>query len=156
MAARKVDSLALAQDLASGQLTYAQIADKHGICESYVGQLARGEKGAEVKVLVDRILDGYAAQARALGKRLAVVAMGRLGALVGSDSAVPPDVQRKAAVDILTFTLGDPSKAEVNISQRVTGGVGSLTGLSDPTKAAVLRELGGPEFDDDGPADDPT
>lgn len=108
----------IVMDIARGELTWGQIAAKHGLSEPYVGQIARGEKRPELQARIDSYVEGLANQARRLGKRLASVAMGRLGALAAKDSKAPADVQRKAAVDILNHAIGDPSKTEVNVSQQ--------------------------------------
>lgn len=111
------DEDGLAMDIAQGQLTYEELAAKYELSVVYVGQISRGEKRPEIKAKVKAIRDGMIEQAKALGARLSSVAMARLGKLVAKDSTAVDDVQRKASVDILKFSLGDPSRPEINVNQ---------------------------------------
>ena len=120
---RKYDDEAVAQDLACGEFTAAQIAERHGLSASMVAKIACGVTRPDIQERVKAITDGHLEQARNLGKRLAGVAMARLGSLVGKDSEAGADVQRKAAVDILAHAMGDPSKTDVNVNQTNLPGV---------------------------------
>ena len=63
--------------------------------------------------------------------------------LIGKDPKDGPKVdsetKRKAAVDILRFALGDPSKAEVNVTQ-----TNALPGLGPKELEAIAKTKGGP------------
>ena len=103
--------------LAKGEKTYGQVAEAIGISEAMVAAISRGERRPELQEKINEACEGMLEQARRLGKRLASVAMGRLGSLVAKDSKAKSDVQRKAAVDILNHALGDPGKTEINVNQ---------------------------------------
>ena len=131
--------------IAEGGHTYGQIAAAAGLSESFVGQVVRGETRADLQPKIAATIDGYREQAKALGARLAGVAMARLGTLAAADSKAAHETQRKASVDILKFAIGDPSKPETNINQSQQQSAGpDLTALSPDLKAKVLGELGGP------------
>ena len=116
------DEDGLAMDIARGSLTYEELAEKYGLSVVYVGQISRGEARPEIQKKIDAITDGMLKQAKRLGTRLAGTALGRLGVLVAHSSQAPEEVQRKAAVDILKFSMGDPSRPEVNVVQSQSGG----------------------------------
>ena len=134
------DDDALALDIAQGVLAYAQIADKYDLAETTVGAIARGERRPELQAKIEAASQGMIDQARRLGARLAGVAMGRLGNLAGKDSEAPKEVQRKASVDILKFTIGDPSKPEMSVTQTQT-----FPGLDDDDLKAIAKRKGGPK-----------
>ena len=141
------DEDVLVADLAYGEMTQKAIAEKHGLSEIFVGQLSRGERRPELQARIEAVNEGMLEQTRRLGKRLAATAMARLGSLVAASSKAPEEVQRKASMDILAHALGDPSKPDQSVNVHQSNGP-DLAGLTDDTKAAVLKELG-------GPADDP-
>ena len=134
------DELLIA-DLAEGQLTYAQIGQRHGLSASQVGKIARGVHRPELQGEILAAAAGVREQAQRLGATLARTAWARLGRLV-SAADVADEVQRKAAVDILKMAHGDaPTPATPG---RPNAGP-DLTGLSDQTRRRVVAELGGPE-----------
>jgi len=124
-----VDALVLA--LAMGEKTYAEIAAQFGLSTVYVGEISRGEKRPELQAKIEAATEGLIAEARRLGARSARPAMTRLLKLIADPPApkddkppppkVEPEVQRKAAVDILRFSLGDPGRTEVNMNQTQHG-----------------------------------
>ncbi|MCK4625069.1 MAG: hypothetical protein KAV00_07150 [Phycisphaerae bacterium] len=132
------DDEVLVMLLAKGEKTHAQIAEEVGLSAVFVGQISRGERRPELQKRIEEICEGMLDQARRLGKRLASVAMGRLGSLVAKDSEAGPDVQRKASVDILNQAIGDPSKTQINMNQ-------SMPGLSLEELERVTKMKGGPE-----------
>ena len=146
------DDTELCLDIARGEMTYAEMAAKHGISEALAGAIARGEKRPALQEKIALISEGLATQARRLGRRLAIVAMGRLGSLAAKDSEAPPDVQRKAAVDILAHAIGDPGKAEVKVTQNQTVRPG-LANLPPALKREVLTALDGPQVEADAAED---
>jgi len=56
--------------------------------------------------------------ARKLGEQLASVAMARLGSLVAKDSQAPPDIQLKAAEDILEFAFASQQHTKIAVPVR--------------------------------------
>lgn len=134
----------LVKDIAGGELTQAQMAEKHGLAEVTIGQIARGERRPLLQAKIRAAVQGMEERARRLGSRLAEVAMARLGALVAKDSEASDGVQHKAAVDILKFALGDPSRPEVSVTQSQQPAPG-LT-------PAILKKIGQVQG---GPPEDP-
>jgi len=118
-----VDELVLA--LAMGEKTYAQIAEQLGLSAVYVGEISRGDKRPELQVKIEAATEGLIAEARRLGARSARPAMARLLKIIADPEPGKPkadvDTQRKAAVDILKFAMGDPGRAEVNVHQTQHG-----------------------------------
>ena len=134
------DDDALVLDIANGSQTYAEIAAKHKLSEVFVGQIARGERRPELQAKIDQVTQGFADRARRLGKRLAQVAMARLGNLAAKDSDAPAETQRKAAGDILAHALGDPSKTDITMLQQNT-----TPGLSAADLELLAKSRGGPK-----------
>lgn len=132
----------LVMDLAEGQLSYREIAAKHGISVRYVGYLIEGKRRPELQARIDAAAMVIRRQARRLGGRLTRTAWARLGQLAGAKEGVADETQRKAAVDILKIAQADgqddPPKA-------ASSSGADLTALSEDTKTKVLAELGGPE-----------
>ena len=122
---KQYDDEMLALDIAHGTMTQAQIAEKHGLAETTICAIARGERRPELQERIEAATQGMIDQARRLASRLATPALGRLASLIGDTADAPADIKRKAAVDILKYALGDPSRA-VNIN-------------------ANLNEIGGPK-----------
>jgi len=112
------DDDCLVDEIAKGELSYAQIAEQTGLSKDHVGRIARGEFRPE---LYERILSARRAfleRARDLCIRLAWPAMRRLGTLIASPD-VPAEVQRRAAMDILSMPLGAPTDAEASGGARL-------------------------------------
>jgi len=137
---KKYDDDALVLDIAHGTMSQALMAEKYGLSEVMIGQIVRGERRPELQDKIESATRGLIEQSRRLGARLAGVAMGRLGVIVGADSTAPIEVQRKAAVDILKFAHGDPAKPEVNVTQTQ-----SFPGLDDADLEAIAKRKGGPK-----------
>ena len=137
---KSYDDEALVLDIAQGNLTYEQIAKRHGLSAAFVGEIARGEARAELQQRLGAVTDGLRAQARRIGVQLANAAMARLGTLVTTTAKVDADTRRKAAVDILKFAIGDPSKTEVNVKQQQ-----GLPGLDADDLEALAKRKGGPK-----------
>ena len=131
-------------DMAKGELTQAQIAKKHRLTAMFVSQLLRGERRPELQARIDAACDGFLEQAKRLGKRLAPGAMARLGDLASADGKTPAEVKRKAAVDILRYSIGDPSRPEFNVVQHQQQQGPDLTALSPELKRKVIKDLDGP------------
>lgn len=138
----KYDDDRLVQLIAEAELSYAAIGADVGLSESMVGRVARGEYRTELQPLITAIREGFADEARRLAARSARGAVATLVELT-HDSGQPGDVRRKAAGDILSHAIGDPSRTQVNVSQQQAQGP-DLAGLSAETKQQVLAELGGP------------
>ena len=137
------DDEQLVLDIACGRLTYAQIAARHGLTESMVGRIARGERRPELQAKIQAAAQGFVDVAMRLGARLATLAMGRLGKLIEKDSDAPAETQRKAAVDLLKFALGDPSRPEVTVSQSSQN---NMPGLSAEELELLAGIKGGPDI----------
>jgi len=138
---KQYDDDELVMDIARAELTQAEIGEKHGLAEVTISAIARGERRAELQPRIKAAVQGMIEQARRLGSRLAGAAMERLGKMVAEDSKAADGVQHKAAVDILRFALGDPSRPQVNVNQQQTATPG-LTG----ERLKKLAEIeGGPK-----------
>ncbi|MHC4716726.1 MAG: hypothetical protein ACYS5V_07140 [Planctomycetota bacterium] len=101
----------LVDEIAKGELSYARIGDQTGLSKDHVGRIARGEFRPELHERIQVARRAYVERARDLCARLAWPAVQRLGALIAS-SEVPAEVQRRAAMDVLSMPLGDPADAE--------------------------------------------
>jgi len=149
------DELVLA--IAKGDRSYSQLAEEFGLSEVHVGQIARGVRRPELQPKIKAAVQGFIDEARRLAARYAQGAVGRLGKLIATDSKACADVQRKAAVDILKFTLGDPGRPEVNVSQTANHMGGQAPAGIDADDVQAFYEFkaardGGPT--DDEPIDD--
>ena len=132
----------LVMDLAEGQLSYREIAAKHGISVRYVGYLIEGKRRPELQGRIEASAMAIRRQARRLGGRLTRTAWARLGTLAAAEKGVADETQRKAAVDILKIAQAD---GQDDPRKHTSGPGADLTDLSDETKAKVLAELGGPD-----------
>ncbi len=154
MADYNTQSLCL--DIAMGEMAYAEMGVKHGITAHYVGMIARGDKRPELQLTIKACRDGFLEDAKGLASLAAREAMVALRKIATTEvkGVQAKDVQRKACVDILKFSLGDPSKTDVNINNQPGATFGR-----DPDDEAEFREfqaakLGGPPADDDGKPED--
>ena len=109
------DELVLA--IARGDIPYTRIAKHMGISEHTVGQIARGVRRPELLPKIQAARQAYTDQARGLAARLATQAVARLAKIIAPDLKPNSEVQRKAAVDILRYALGDPSRPQFNVIQ---------------------------------------
>lgn len=135
------DDDALVMDIARADRSFAEIAAAHGLSESTVARIARGRQRPELQEKIHAASAAMLDQVRRLGARMAAAAMARLGAIVAADSGAGEETQRKAAVDILKFAVGDPGRTEISFN--AFRGC-DLTQLSDATRRRVLEELDGP------------
>lgn len=135
------DDDALVMMIAKGNLTYAQIAEEIGLAEITVSKIARGERRPELQPKIKAAVQGFIEEARRLTAKYARSAVARLGKIIANESAMADaDVQRKASVDLLKFSLGDPGKPEVNVNQTQ-----STPGLSADDLNNLAKMKGGPE-----------
>lgn len=134
----------IAGDIARGELTQAAMAEKYGLSERFIGQLVRGERRPDLQAKIEAVVESMLDQSRRLGARLSGVAMARLGSLAAKtkegEIPVHPEIQRKAAVDILKFAHGDPAKPEINVTQAQ-----SLPGLTRKQLDKLAEMEGGPK-----------
>ena len=137
------DEEQLVVDIACGQLTYDQIAERHGISHLTVGAIVRGERRPELQERINAASQGLIERARRMGAKMASKAMETLGTLTKGGKGIPADTRRKAAVDILKFTLGDPLRPEVNVSQS-SNQAAQYPGLSGEELEAISKMRGGP------------
>jgi hypothetical protein len=135
------DDDALVMAIARGDRSYGLIAADHGLSESTVARIARGRQRPELQQKIQAASAAMVDQVRRLGSLMAAEAMARLGRLVAEDSTAGEETQRKAAVDILKFAMGDPGRTEINVNAERGC---DLAQLSDKTRQAILAELGGP------------
>ena len=134
------DDDALVLMIAKGDRTYAQIAEKIGLAEVTVGQIARGERRPELQPKIKAAVQGFIDEARRLTAKYARSAVARLGLIIAKESKADDDVKRKASVDLLKFSLGDPGKTEVNVNQTQT-----MPGLDGKDLNNLAKMKGGPE-----------
>lgn len=109
------DALVLA--IARGDKSYIQIAKEFGLSNQMVSAVARGICRPELLPRIQELERAFRDQARRLAMRMATGAIARLGKLIHPDLEPTPEVQRKAAVDILKYALGDPSRPQVSVFQ---------------------------------------
>lgn len=134
------DDDALVLMIAKGNLTYPQIAESIGLSEETVAKIARGERRPELQPRIKAAVQGFIEEARRLTAKYARSAVARLGKIIANGSKADADVQRKASVDLLKFTLGDPGKTEVNVNQTQT-----MPGLDGKDLDNLAKMKGGPE-----------
>jgi len=141
----------LVLDIAAGRMSYAEIGQKHGLAEVTISQIARGLRRPELRPRIEAAVQGFVDEAKRVAVRHARSALGRLVKLIGQSSDAPADVQRKASVDILKFSLGDPGRPEVNVSNSNTNR-GSLPVADEDAQAFYefkASRHGGPD-DEEG------
>jgi len=150
---KQYDDATLVADLATANLSRAAIAQKHGLSEDFIGEIARGDRRAELQPRLQAAADGLRDEARRLGASKAGGAIEALQSLV-DDPDTPAETRRKAAGDLLKYALGDPSAAHISMTQASGQVAASLPGLREEDVPEFLewlaRERGGPT-DDDGP-----
>lgn len=108
------DDDALCTELASAEHTYAEIAKMFGISESLVASIATGARRPELQQKIQAFVEGQLQGARRRGARAAGKAMEKLENLLDCQEH---ETARKAACDILKWTLGDPGKTVVTMTQ---------------------------------------
>ncbi len=101
------DTLVVA--IASGNKTHAQIAEEFGLSQSMVHFIVTGRHRPELQRLIAAASASQRDRAQRLAGHVAAGAMARLAKLIDNDSEASPEVQRKAAVDILRYAIGRPA-----------------------------------------------
>ncbi len=151
---KEYDSNALVWAIARGDRPISEIAHEFHLSYQHVAGISKGRFRKELHPQIQALREIMLEEARAMARRLARPAMVRLGRLIADDTTPTAEVQRKAAVDILRYAIGDPSKPEINVLQAQQIHQPDLTDLSPATKRLVLKELGGPLPEDDAPEED--
>ena len=150
--AKTYDDHELATDIAAGKLTSDELGAKYGLCPGYVKQIMCGVRRPEILALVDQIAKAMLAATL----RKAAAGAGEILSELHRQATKSGKVgdRRKAAELVLKHVAGDPSRPQVQVTQ-AQGVAVSLDGLSDETKATVLKELNGPCLTPEQPDEPP-
>jgi len=111
---RTYDDNRLAMDIAAGVKSFEEIGGAHGLSGGFVAEVARGKVRVDLQRKIVAAKQGFLEQAQRLGGRLVLLAMQRLGILIGPETPASPAVQRQAAMDILSLPMGDPCAEPIN------------------------------------------
>jgi len=143
---RKYDDEELVLALAAGEKTHAQIARDFGLSRSMVASIARGERRPMLHGRIQAASASFRDRGGRLASRMVAPAIGRLVQMIGPDSDAPPEVQRRAAADILKFACGSGSwlggGPPHGIGWEAPGSL--LSNLPANLRGRVLDELGAP------------
>jgi len=103
------DELVMA--IASGAKSHRQIARDFGLSPTMIYFIVKGHKRPDLRARIDAATGEFRDRARRLLSHVSAPAVARLGKLIGDEPDVKPEVQLKAAVEILKFSLGTPHTA---------------------------------------------
>ncbi len=115
---KEYDDEELVLAIASGAKPHRQIAREFGLSPTMVCLITKGQRRPELLPRIVAATAEFRERARRLAGSLAA-ALGRLGSLIAGDGDVSPQVQLRAAVEILKFALGAPVRAEPVSSQPI-------------------------------------
>jgi hypothetical protein len=151
---RDYDDNELVLALAAGNRSYAQIARDLGISRALVHAIAQGTKRPMLQERIRAASAAFREQGCRLAARMVGPAIGRLVHMISPGSDAPPEVQRRAAADILKFAFGSGAGPGYYTHPRGPAPVALLAALDEQLRQQVLDDLGAPqEDDDDGDAD---
>ena len=120
----------LCKDVALAELTRAQIAAKHGLSESMVNQVARGDSRPELKPIIDEIIEAERSAAIRLARSRARWFVARLIQLASRDS----DIGLKAVIKGLEIAGLDQGSNEADKKQAIEIILSAQPGKGDPLK----------------------
>ena len=150
---KEYDDDRLVELIAAGNVTHAKIAAEIGIDKSMISRIARGEARPDLQPRIQALVAGRRDEFEHLGAAIlkpALVKQAQI-AIEGKD-----ETARKAREHIIDMFRYPPDPAKLagrtpgpagDISRRPKLPLRSLTELSPALKAAVLKELGGPEME---------
>ena len=104
--------------IASGATPHTQIAKAFGLSPTMVHLIAKGRRRPELRARIEAATAEFRDRAHRLLAHVSASAVARLGKLISDEDQVKPEVQLKAAVEVLGFALGKPFPAEPPVGEQ--------------------------------------
>jgi transcriptional regulator with XRE-family HTH domain len=145
-----LDEESFAADSASGLYTQKELAERHGVSESLVGKIARGQRRPEVREMVAAARDQACQR---IQDRLTKLMDRAVGVLERAMSGKGSHLAIRAASEVLNRTIGRPAPAgragQADKSDRKTAGYYGTSAIWDCRQDPRWLNAQGPDDEDD-------